>query len=136
MKNKIALEEHFAIPETLQDSAGFVPGNYWTELQDRLLDITDNRLKLMDENGIDKMILSLNAPAIQAITDRKQAIETARLANNVLAEAVAKHPDRFRGFAALPPQYPYDASRVKQNTLCVRVCGRVGERVFSQSQEE
>jgi hypothetical protein len=25
VKGKIALEEHFAIPETLQDSAGFVP---------------------------------------------------------------------------------------------------------------
>jgi hypothetical protein len=35
MKGKIALEEHFAIPETLQDSAGFVPGDYWTELSAR-----------------------------------------------------------------------------------------------------
>ena len=25
MQGKIGLEEHFAIPETLQDSAGFVP---------------------------------------------------------------------------------------------------------------
>ena len=25
MQGKIALEEHFAIPETLMDSAGFVP---------------------------------------------------------------------------------------------------------------
>lgn len=39
MQGKIALEEHFAIPETLQDSAGFVPGDYWTELSARLLDI-------------------------------------------------------------------------------------------------
>ena len=27
MIGKIGLEEHFAMPETLQDSAGFVPGN-------------------------------------------------------------------------------------------------------------
>ena len=39
MQGKVALEEHFAIPETLQDSAGFVPGDYWKELQHRLLDI-------------------------------------------------------------------------------------------------
>lgn len=26
---KIALEEHFAIEETVQDSAGFVPQSYW-----------------------------------------------------------------------------------------------------------
>ena len=41
MIGKIALEEHFAIPETLQDSAGFVPGDYWKELSSRLLDISD-----------------------------------------------------------------------------------------------
>ena len=33
MKGKIALEEHFAIEETLQDSRGFVPDDYWAELQ-------------------------------------------------------------------------------------------------------
>ena len=38
MKGKIALEEHFAIPETLLDSAGFVPGDYWKELSARILD--------------------------------------------------------------------------------------------------
>jgi 2,3-dihydroxybenzoate decarboxylase len=37
MKGKIALEEHFAIPETLQDSAGFVRGDYWKELSARIL---------------------------------------------------------------------------------------------------
>ena len=31
MNGKIGLEEHFAIPDTLQDSAGFVPGDYWKE---------------------------------------------------------------------------------------------------------
>jgi predicted TIM-barrel fold metal-dependent hydrolase len=70
MQGKIALEEHFAIPDTLQDSAGFVPGTYWEELSSRLLDIQDKRLRLMDAHGIETMILSLNAPAVQAITDR------------------------------------------------------------------
>ena len=55
MIGKIALEEHWAIPETLQDSAGFVPGTYWEELQERLLDVQDRRLKLMDEHGIEVM---------------------------------------------------------------------------------
>lgn len=83
MQGKVALEEHFAIPETLQDSAGFVPGDYWKELQHRLLDIQDTRLKLMDAHGIETMILSLNAPAVQAIPDKKKAIEIARRANDV-----------------------------------------------------
>ena len=67
MIGKIGLEEHFAMPETLQDSAGFVPGEYWKELSGRLLDIHEGRLREMDENGMEMMILSLNSPAVQAI---------------------------------------------------------------------
>lgn len=136
MNNKIALEEHFAIPETLDDSAGFVPESYWKILQSRLLDITENRLKLMDENGIEMMLLSLNAPAIQAILDRDRAVETARIANDVLAQAVEKHPDRFRGFAALPLQDPEAAAEELHRT--VNDFGFVGALVngFSQDQAQ
>jgi predicted TIM-barrel fold metal-dependent hydrolase len=106
MQGKIALEEHFAIPETLMDSAGFVPESYWPELKDRLLDIQDKRLRQMDEQGVEMMILSLNAPAVQAIPDPKQANEIAVRANDYLAEQVARRPDRFQAFAALPMQDP------------------------------
>ena len=82
MKGKIALEEHFAIPETLQDSAGFVPGDYWKELSARILDIHDRRLREMDAHGIEMMLLSLNAPAVQAIPDIRTASEMARRAND------------------------------------------------------
>ena len=88
MIGKIGLEEHFAIPETLQDSAGFVPGDYWMELSRRLLDIQDNRLRQMDDNGMEMMVLSLNAPAVQAIPSPLQANAIAVLANNFLAEQV------------------------------------------------
>ena len=67
---KIALEEHFAISETIQDSAGFVPGRFWDELKARLVDIQDRRLRLMDEYGIEITVLSLNAPAVPATSVR------------------------------------------------------------------
>src|SRR3989442_3178665 len=66
MKGKIGLEEHFAIKETLSDSAGFVPQDHWQELEYRLLDIHEKRLRLMDEHGMEMMVISLNAPAVQA----------------------------------------------------------------------
>ncbi len=66
MQGKIALEEHFAIPETLSHSAGFFPDSVWPELSGRLLDIHEKRLRLMDEHGIELMLLSLNAPGIQS----------------------------------------------------------------------
>jgi gamma-resorcylate decarboxylase len=106
MQGKIALEEHFAIADTLADSAGFVPDDHWEELKGRILDIQDRRLREMDAHGIELMILSLNAPAIQAIPDIARANEIARRANDYLAAQVAKRPDRFRAFAALPMQDP------------------------------
>jgi gamma-resorcylate decarboxylase len=111
MHGKIALEEHFAIPDTLQDSAGFVPGDYWTELKARLLDMQDRRLREMDAHGIEIMLPSLNAPAVQAIPDTARAIEIAKRANDFLAGEVAKRPDRFVGLAALPMQDPDAAAR-------------------------
>ena len=110
MQGKIGLEEHFAIPETLEDSRGFFPGDIWTELAARLLDIHDGRLRQMDASGIEMMILSLNAPTVQAIPDPAQATELARRANDFLAEQVALRPGRFQGFAALPMQDPEAAA--------------------------
>ncbi|ASY65267.1 2-amino-3-carboxymuconate-6-semialdehyde decarboxylase (plasmid) [Sinorhizobium sojae CCBAU 05684] len=132
MQGKIALEEHFAIRETLMDSAGFVPGDYWTELQGRLLDIQDTRLRLMDRHGIDMMVLSLNAPAVQAIPDTGKAVEISRRANDALAEECAKRPSRFRAFAALPLQDPEAASRELER--CVKDLGFVGALVNGFSQ--
>jgi predicted TIM-barrel fold metal-dependent hydrolase len=132
-QGKVVLEEHFAIPDTLQDSAGFVPDDYWVELSARLLDIQDRRLREMDENGIEMMLLSLNAPAIQAIPDTAKAIELARRANDYLAGEVAKRPDRFQGFAALPMQDPDAAAR--ELARCVGELGFRGALVngFSQT---
>jgi predicted TIM-barrel fold metal-dependent hydrolase len=133
MNGKIALEEHFAIAETLQDSAGFVPGDYWKELSARILDIHDRRLREMDAHGIEMMLLSLNAPAIQAIPDSRKASEMARRANDYLAAEIAKRPDRFQGFAALPMQDPDQAAR--ELTRCVTQLGFKGALVngFSQA---
>ena len=132
MDGKIALEEHFAIEETVDDSKGF-SGDKWGELRSRLLDIQDRRLREMDKAGVEMMILSLNAPAIQAIHDVPKAIAIARRANDALAEEVAKRPHRFQGLAALPMQDPDAASR--ELTRCVKELGFRGALVngFSQA---
>jgi predicted TIM-barrel fold metal-dependent hydrolase len=108
MKGKVTLEDHFAIEETLGDSQPF-GAHVWTDLGHRLVDFQDTRLRLMDETGVEIMIASLNAPAIQGIPDVKRAVELARRANDVLAEEVAKRPDRFVGVAALAMQDPESA---------------------------
>lgn len=132
MQGKIGLEEHFAIPETLNDSAGFLPDNSWQELSKRLLDIQEYRLRLMDEYGMEMMLLSLNAPAVQAIHDTAKACEIATRANDFLAEQVAKRPDRFQGLAALPLQDPERATRELER--CVKDLGFRGTLVNGFSQ--
>jgi gamma-resorcylate decarboxylase len=111
MQGKIGLEEHFAIPETLQDSQPFVAESLWPELKDRLMDIQGRRLRLMDEHGMEMMLLSLNAPTVQAIHDTKRATDIAIRANDYLADEVRKRPDRFQGLSALAMQDPDAATR-------------------------
>ena len=133
MQGKIALEEHFAIPETLMDSAGFLGEDVWPELSARLMDIHGRRIEEMDRHGIETMILSLNAPAVQAIHDIRKADEIARRANDFLAEQVVKNPKRFKAFAALPLQDPDLATRELER--CVKQLGFVGSLAngFSQA---
>lgn len=132
MQGKIGLEEHFAIPETLNDSAGFLPDDSWEELSKRLMDIQEYRLRQMDENGMEMMLLSLNAPAVQAIHDTRHACEIATRANDFLAEQVAKRPDRFQGLAALPMQDPELATRELER--CIKELGFRGALVNGFSQ--
>ena len=101
-------------------------------MRDRLLDIQDRRLREMDENGVEMMILSLNAPTVQAIPDAKAADALARRANDYLAGEIAKRPDRFQGFAALPMQDPDLAAAELER--CVRDLGFKGALVNGFSQ--
>src|SRR5579871_1284417 len=135
MQGKIALEEHIAIEATLGDSQQFGP-HVWKELRHRLLDVQDTRLRAMDAGGVEMMILSLNAPAVQAIVDPKQAAVVARAANDALAEEVRKRPDRFDGFAALPMQDPEAAAA--ELTRCIKELGFKGALVngFTQRHVE
>jgi gamma-resorcylate decarboxylase len=131
MKDKIALEEHFAIEATIGDSNVF-GASVWSDLGPRLLDIQNLRLREMDKYGVQLMILSLNAPAVQGIHDVKRAIDVARQANDVLAENVAKRRDRFAAFAALPMQDP-DAA-IFELTRCIKDLGFIGALVNGFSQ--
>jgi predicted TIM-barrel fold metal-dependent hydrolase len=132
MQGKIGLEEHFAIPETLGDSKGFLADDTWPELRSRLLDIQERRLAEMDRHGMQMMILSLNAPAVQGIADPARASEIARRANDFLAQEVAKRPHRFQALAALAMQDPDQATR--ELVRCVKALGFRGALVNGFSQ--
>ena len=131
---KIALEEHFAIPDTLGHSQAYASAgaDTWRSLSNNLLDFHRQRIEQMDRTGIAVSILSLNSPAIQAIADPRQAADVARRSNDVVAEAVAKSRGRLRAFAALPMQDPDLA--IDELRRGVKELGCVGALINGYSQ--
>jgi 5-carboxyvanillate decarboxylase len=96
-------------------------------------DFGEQRLHDMDATGIAKQILSLTAPGVQ-IFDSDTAVALARSANDQLAEAIRKHPDRFAGLAAIAPQDPECAA--KELERGVRQLGLKGAIVNSHTRGE
>jgi 2,3-dihydroxybenzoate decarboxylase len=132
VKNKIALEEHFAIDLTIDQSKIYAPPVVWERLKAALLDIEHQRLERMEEGGTAFSILSLNSPGIQGIHNPQEAIAVARRSNDILAEHVQRHPTKLGGFAALPMQDPGAAARELER--CVRQLGFHGFMVNGFSQ--
>jgi 2,3-dihydroxybenzoate decarboxylase len=125
----IALEEAFGIPgfadrQPPSEMKIRVRSDFAQLWAERLLDFEQYRLPDMDANNIDIQVLSLSVPGIQADTVADVAVNNARYANDYLSEVVTRHPDRFRGFAALPLQ---DSARaVAELSRCVTELGFVG----------
>jgi len=89
---------------------------YGDLLLNTLLDLEKQRLKKMDECGIDIQVLSLSAPGIERLAP-DVGTELAKKTNNVLSEVIKKYPDRFMGFAALAPNNPQQAAGELKRTV-------------------
>jgi 2,3-dihydroxybenzoate decarboxylase len=101
MNGKIGFEEHFALPETLEETRNFAgDGGIWKDFCRQILDLGAERLENMDKSGIELALLSLNAPGLQAILNADEALYLAQKSNERMADAVSSHP------AAMPPLLP------------------------------
>ena len=135
---KIATEEAFSIPEVAtelkkvargpsqsldkllvkgiydapEDASGYGTMNFL----DGLLDVEGQRLKEMDELGVDMHLLSLTAPGVQMF-DADTATELAALANDRLADICRRHPTRFSGLASFAPQSPKRAAKEMERAI-------------------
>ncbi|MGD8982655.1 MAG: amidohydrolase family protein [Desulfobacteraceae bacterium] len=89
---------------------------YGELLLNTLLDLEKQRLKKMDECGIDIQVLSLSAPGIERLAP-DVGTDLAKKTNNVLSEVIKKFPDRFMGFAALAPNNPGEAADELKRTV-------------------
>src|SRR5271165_2174668 len=132
MTGKIALEEHFLLPETAEPDSSLGYALFTPELRAQLQDMGSGRIAEMDRGGVELAILSQPGPGIQAIPQIPQAIAGARRSNDYLAEHIAKNPKRLKGFAALPLQDPQAAAQ--ELTRCVKELGFCGALVAGFSQ--
>ena len=95
---------------------------------ERLLDLGDGRIALMDEAGVDLAVLSLTSPGCEQL-DAATGLRIAREANDELAAAVDRYPERLAGYAAL---YPKDVdAAVAELERSVRELGLVGWKTHS-----
>jgi 2,3-dihydroxybenzoate decarboxylase len=131
MQNKIALEEHFAI-EGLNYKNDVMDAPTFADVRARLVETESLRLESMDKSGIELSILSFYSPGIQAETDPGVAVQHAKQANDFLAEdVIARHPDRYAGFAAVALQDPEAAANELER--CVKQLGFKGAMINGYS---
>jgi aminocarboxymuconate-semialdehyde decarboxylase len=92
----IDVHAHCVIPEAQTLMKQKAPPNYAKTF--------DERLKQMDEQGVDIQALSIN-PTWYGL-ERDLAAQVIELQNQKLAELCARYPDRFVAFASVALQYP------------------------------
>ena len=74
----------------------------WTDIP--ILFDLDARLRMMESFGPDyQQILTLSMPAIEYVASPDKSPDLAKLANDGMAEIVAKHPKQFPAFVASVP---------------------------------
>ncbi|GGF22462.1 amidohydrolase family protein [Subtercola lobariae] len=112
----ITIEEHYSDPAVRaasddptaaarHDTTGIDPSVKisYTPSNDELTDLGEGRLVAMDSGNIAMQVLS--SQSVQRVP-ASVAVEVVRATNDKLAAAIAEHPDRFAGFAALPTTVP------------------------------
>ena len=137
----VALEEHFTTdavdrlgravePRWRDDSVDFMPPG--GDMARRLHDLGDERVRLMDESGVDVQILSLTTPGVQNLASGDARDAAARI-NDLIAATVARRPDRFGGFATLPTPDPRAAARELERA--VTQLGLQGAMVYGRTRD-
>lgn len=113
----VGLEEHFATPEImaawnkvpiderepsieLVEAAGYDKYLYYH---------ADERFAIMDDMGVDVHVLSLNTPGTQCFAPEIGS-SLARASNDMVAELVRAHPERYQGFGTLATADPKAAA--------------------------
>jgi aminocarboxymuconate-semialdehyde decarboxylase len=90
----------------------------------------DARFRIMDQFGEDyRQVLTIGSPPIEAFPEA-QRVEMARIANDGMAQLVARYPERFVGFAASLPMHDIEAA-CAEAARAIDQFGAMGVQVFT-----
>lgn len=143
----ITIEEHFTAKEVLDANAKYMPVRQQTLMEKKLQefyeyreglyapyleDTTDQRIAYMDSQGIEMQILSYVMP-VGDYVPKEAAIDICKMANDIMADHIARNPTRFRGMATLPMADPIAAAAELER--CVKELGFVGTMLAGQWRE-
>ena len=138
-KNKsmkiITVEEHFMVKSVndtfnrLNPPADAFEANqrgFVNAFVDRglITDLTDRRIALMDEFGVDAQVIGYGNNQPMHIRRQDGAVALCKLANDTLFEGIRRHPGRLYGYATLPVD-DVEAS-VQELERCVKALHFVG----------
>lgn len=116
----VILEEHVSFPEITKRIslpgrgagafAGMPPG-----VKDRIGDVSGERLREMERNGISLQVLSVAGPGAHLLPP-EEGPALARDYNDLLAEKISPYPDKLAAFAHLPMTAPEAAADELERT--------------------
>ena len=113
MEKKIALEEHFMHPDFVDywaNTAINISPELFGKVRNKLEDFGDERINEMNKIGIEKSVLTLAGPGVQAEYFTNIAVKKAKFLNDYLAEKISGNDKRYGGFAHLALQDPRAAA--------------------------
>ena len=117
----VTLEEHISFPEMAdkipKDAlGGFGQSEVMQRIAPKLADITGDRLKSMDDNGIIMQVLSVDSSGANLLSPQ-QGPAFATQYNDLIAQRIADFENRFTAFAHLPMTAPLAAADELERTV-------------------
>jgi len=117
----VTIEEHVSFPEMTNllpaDKIGKKqPSAAVIQMMAKLADISGERLTSMNDSGISMQVLSVENTDVNLL-DSTHAPGFASKYNDLLAERIKDHPDRFTAFAHLPMTAPAAAADELERTV-------------------
>jgi predicted TIM-barrel fold metal-dependent hydrolase len=88
------------------------------------------RFKLMDRYENYVQVLTLSSPPIEAVVGPEKTVEFSIMANDGMAELIAKYPDRFVAGAACLPMNDMDAA-LQETDRAIQTLGFKGIQLYS-----